>query len=134
MHRRGHQWFASPPQPVDCPLVPQYWLGASDLAAEGTWAWDDKTAWSYTNWRWGEPDGDTNQNCLGIWTAQGDAGNDGKWGDFPCHAEGPFVCTDPPGRGQEGFAGQCRFVLLDVCLRPLEACMHGPRLPIMLLV
>jgi hypothetical protein len=34
------------------------------------------------------------QNCLGVWTARGDAGADGQWGDFYCWDLGPFLCAD----------------------------------------
>jgi hypothetical protein len=32
-----------------------YWLGGSDIAAEGTWQWANGEPWGYTNWHSGEP-------------------------------------------------------------------------------
>jgi hypothetical protein len=39
------------------PKVEQYWIGASDEAAEGIWKWVTGEPWSYTRWAPGEPSG-----------------------------------------------------------------------------
>lgn len=36
-----------------------YWLGATDAAAEGTFAWVTGESWSYTHWAGGEPNNST---------------------------------------------------------------------------
>ena len=59
-----------------------HWIGGTDLATEMTWLWFDGTAFTYTNWRTGEPnDGNGNfpEDCAII---EGDQG--GTWDDRPC--------------------------------------------------
>lgn len=41
-----------------------YWLGASDAAVEGTWAWVTGEAFSYTHWWGGEPNNSGNEDYL----------------------------------------------------------------------
>ena len=41
-------------------------LGAEDSAEEGAWRWYDGSAWAWDNWRAGEPNGETEANCLQI--------------------------------------------------------------------
>ena len=65
------------------------WLGGADTATEGTWAWDDGTAWSYQNW-WSSAAqgtaGGTVQNCIQLrWS-------DLLWDDTKCSAAKWFVC------------------------------------------
>ena len=46
---------------------PNYWIGATDEAVEGTWKWVTGEAWSYTNWYSGEPNnssGNEDQACI----------------------------------------------------------------------
>ena len=33
------------------------WIGLSDLGAESKFHWVDGTTMDYTNWAWGQPDG-----------------------------------------------------------------------------
>ncbi|MGD8862676.1 MAG: C-type lectin domain-containing protein [Myxococcales bacterium] len=71
------------------------WLGGSDVASEGQWLWSDDTGfWSggsdgtgtgYTNWAEGEPDGDTDENCLVGLSA-------GGWNDAECGQMLDYVC------------------------------------------
>lgn len=70
------------------------WLGASDVAAEGTWLWSDATpvlAPSYTNWGSGllgtEPDnflGDQDYMAFAksVWPTGGGIGVAGQWNDL----------------------------------------------------
>jgi len=66
------------------------WLGGSDASTEGTWTWNDGTAFSYTNW-WtgggGQPAGGEVQNCMQMrWV-------DGLWDDVSCSGSKEFfVC------------------------------------------
>ena len=41
-----------------------HWLGAADAAAEGDWVWADGTAWTFTDWKAGQPDNANIENCL----------------------------------------------------------------------
>lgn len=65
------------------------WLGATDTATDGTWVWDDGTAWDYQNW-WssaaGGTQGGTVQNCLQVRWA------DTTWDDTKCSSEKWYVC------------------------------------------
>jgi hypothetical protein len=57
------------------------WIGATDAAVEGTFAWENGEPFTFANWRSGEPnDGDTNgEDCAII---EGDTG--GLWDDRDC--------------------------------------------------
>ena len=54
-----------------------HWLGATDAAAEGVWVWLDGTAWAFTDWRGGQPDNWSTENCL-MKNGHGIQWNDGK--------------------------------------------------------
>jgi hypothetical protein len=41
-----------------------YWLGGTDTAAEGSWAWVTGEAWVYTSWWGGEPNNANNEDYL----------------------------------------------------------------------
>ena len=41
-----------------------FWLGATDAAVEGTWAWGTGEAFSYANWAGGEPNNAGNEDYL----------------------------------------------------------------------
>jgi hypothetical protein len=63
------------------------WIGASDLATEGTFVWDDGTPLSFTNWHAGEPnnggpDATYQEDCAII--AGERVGK--QWDDRPCDA------------------------------------------------
>ena len=70
--------------------VEKTWIGGSDAAIEDTWTWTDGTAWSYTNWKSGQPNngGTDGQNCLSMNT-------DGTWDDVDCTTLRQYVCTKP---------------------------------------
>jgi hypothetical protein len=77
------------------------WIGASDIASEGDWRWDDGTAfWSgtssgnavgglYENWGIIQPDNSsgtqTNTDCAAITS-------DGTWFDRSCADANPYLC------------------------------------------
>ena len=63
------------------------WIGASDLATEGTFLWDDGSALAFTNWHAGEPnaggpDATYQEDCVIIAGARVDK----QWDDRPCDA------------------------------------------------
>jgi len=59
-----------------------YWIGASDLATEGSFVWaESHEAVDYANWRPGEPNNDDNEDCVEIgWNSDGVLG----WNDEHC--------------------------------------------------
>jgi hypothetical protein len=67
------------------------WLGFSDLASEGTWAWEDGAS-TYLNWRPGEPNNQGNEDCAVNNSGATSTGGAGRWNDIPCTGPAPFVC------------------------------------------
>jgi hypothetical protein len=65
------------------------WIGANDMATEGTWLWADGSAVTYTHWASGEPGGSDIENCVAIRAASID------WYDSNCDAEMRFACDAP---------------------------------------
>jgi hypothetical protein len=64
------------------------WIGLTDEAQEGVWAWEDGAAVVYANWSAGEPnDAGGNEDCTGT-----NFPSYGLWNDFSCSTELPFVC------------------------------------------
>ena len=55
------------------------WIGANDKDNEGTWKWEKREDWGYTNWKEGQPDGGSSEACVFI---QKD--HDGVWKDGDC--------------------------------------------------
>lgn len=73
-------------------------VGARDVAVEGTFVWGDGTALTYTNWRTGEPNngnGTFEEDCLIVEGALG-----GSWDDRPCA---------PPPTGTGAYAYVCQY-------------------------
>ncbi|KAL5021957.1 hypothetical protein ScPMuIL_001112 [Solemya velum] len=71
-----------------------YWFGMNDLASEGNFIWLDNKDEEvpFLNWASGEPNSNLgDEDCGGIWANKGPP-KDGKWNDFPCYIEIPFVC------------------------------------------
>lgn len=61
------------------------WIGANDMAVEGTFVWDDNTPLVFTNWHTGEPSnggGAYQEDCAIIAGARVDK----QWDDRPCDA------------------------------------------------
>ena len=89
------------------------WLGASDVAAEGTWVWVDGSSLGYANWNTGEPSNSGGiENCAMMLT--GDPATQGKWNDADCTGARQFVCED---------------VLLRTPTDPGDACDNCPTIP-----
>jgi len=71
------------------------WVGGTDAALPGTWAWPDTSvfyrnnapaAGKYTNWYTGEPDNLNTEKCTEFW-------QDGTWGSYVCdNPEWGYVC------------------------------------------
>jgi len=64
-----------------------YWIGATDLQAEGTFAWSNGDAWNFSMFLPGEPNGGTSENCLSVARAPMHV-----FIDLICGLERRFVC------------------------------------------
>ena len=62
------------------------WLGLSDQAVDGTFAWTDGTPLDYENWKDGEPTDTVGQDCVQLDPA------DGKWVVASCSINTTYVC------------------------------------------
>ena len=72
-------------------------LGATDAIEEESWKWADGSAFGFTRWAGGEPNGGTDENCLEMDSYVGDGG----WNDTPCGFENAilkgYVCAHDAG-------------------------------------
>jgi hypothetical protein len=66
-------------------------LGATDFIKEGQWLWETNgTNVTYARFNPGEPNGNINENCLGMLTESG------NWADVPCQSTYSYhVCEKP---------------------------------------
>ncbi|XP_036452928.1 macrophage mannose receptor 1-like [Colossoma macropomum] len=66
----------------------QTWLGGTDAAQEGVWAWTDGSAFNYNNWSYGQPDNGYwySENCLMMNFPV-------SWNDAYCDNVLPSVCA-----------------------------------------
>jgi hypothetical protein len=72
-----------------------WWIGASDLAEEGAWAWSDGSPMDYAPWAGGQPDDYAGmEECATIVDWAG-----GAWNDLDCAAPAPYLCALPPPAG-----------------------------------
>jgi hypothetical protein len=84
--------YAAARRQVDGP----WWIGLSDRATEGTFAWADGAPLAATAWARGEPDLEgCNQDCVAF-----QDGADGRWHDTHCGQPAPFICRLPGSGGQ----------------------------------
>ncbi|XP_072177280.1 uncharacterized protein [Diadema setosum] len=60
-------------------------IGFSDIDVDGTWKWYDGSTSTYTNWNGGEPNGNYQTNCGGMYSS-------GTWDDYPCSTSMVSVC------------------------------------------
>ena len=65
------------------------WIGLTDRATEGTWAWVSGKAVSFTTW-FASPTIDSDQNCAVLFNNNGNW----KWSEYPCSPQVtvPHVC------------------------------------------
>ena len=63
-----------------------FWIGATDSDTEGDWRWLDGTSVNKTFWSGSEPNGDTAENCVGVWGGK-------HWFDVTCQAKYSFICS-----------------------------------------
>jgi len=67
-----------------------FWIGASDLASSGVWAWTDGTPFGYNSWGSGEPSNNAGSDCVSSEIA------DGTWKAVNCFSVKPYICNVPP--------------------------------------
>ncbi|RYE82990.1 MAG: hypothetical protein EOO75_19905 [Myxococcales bacterium] len=67
------------------------WIGLSDKAVEGTFAWSSGEPVTYTKWRSGEPNNSSNAEDCAEYRY-----SDGNWNDNNCSVSRLFVCEFPP--------------------------------------
>ena len=67
------------------------WIGLSDKATEGTFAWSSGEPVTYTKWRSGEPNNASNAEDCAEYRY-----SDGNWNDNNCSNSRLFVCEFPP--------------------------------------
>jgi hypothetical protein len=86
-------------------LTDETWIGASDLAVEGTWRWvrDERVFWigdgdtgnavagAYDNWNETEPNGDADSDCARAFPGAGRG-----WSDLECAELRSSLCAGPP--------------------------------------
>jgi hypothetical protein len=84
------------------------WVGYTDAAAEGTWAWASGTS-AYTNWAT-EPNGGATENCASL------SDSTGKWSDGACTTSQKAICEGPGsvvaaacGSGEISNGGECYY-------------------------
>uniref|UniRef100_A0AC34FIB5 C-type lectin domain-containing protein n=1 Tax=Panagrolaimus sp. ES5 TaxID=591445 RepID=A0AC34FIB5_9BILA len=66
-----------------------FWIGATKYTWDESWIWDDGTPLNYTDWRRGEPNNSTGNDCAAAsWI-------DGYWSAQKSSALKPFVCELP---------------------------------------
>ena len=70
------------------PFDPQAWIGFTDEAEEGRWAWANGDPVTFTSWAPGEPNDAGNEDCV----VNEYNGMPGLWNDWSCTMEWPFVC------------------------------------------
>lgn len=84
-----------------------YWIGLTDIAAEGKFVWVNGAPLTYTNWAPGEPNNANNEDCVQT------VGNY-QWNDIGCTVTLAYMCeepctdtTDMDGDGQTACNGDC---------------------------
>ena len=75
------------------------YIGYNDIASEGNFIWQHGTS-SYTNWRYGEPNNDDEEDCVNMW--------EGGWNDSGCWRSRAYVCeVDPINSTETVLCSQC---------------------------
>jgi len=65
------------------------WLGADDTDGNNVYTWVDGTAWDYSNWYPGEPNGANTEKCLNIYSQ---ASGRAQWNDLGCSGTHSVIC------------------------------------------
>lgn len=80
-------WLVSRSQPR---VEGSWWLGLSDLEAEGQWVWSDGAPLGYAHWYPGEPNNGISapEHCVAF--PEHDAYS---WNDLECASLRPFICA-----------------------------------------
>ena len=67
----------------------RWWLGGQDFTTEGTFIWEDQTAFDYSAWAPGEPnDNGGYEDCIAL-----QAGENATWNDQYVGVYAPFICA-----------------------------------------
>jgi hypothetical protein len=66
---------------------PKMWIGASDIAVEGTFAWTSGEAFSYASWLPGEPNNSGPEDCVNMKPS-----DDYRWNDGECDEIASYLC------------------------------------------
>ncbi|KAJ7317610.1 hypothetical protein JRQ81_003772 [Phrynocephalus forsythii] len=69
----------------------RYWIGLTDIDAEGEWRWIDGTNYraNFKNWKPGQPsDYNRNEDCAEISAL-------GEWNDENCNTQNFYICEKP---------------------------------------
>ena len=66
-------------------------IEGDDTKQDWYWVGSREGLGSYTNWAWGQPDGDwwSNDHCVELWTT-------GEWNDYDCSDARHFACDLAP--------------------------------------
>ncbi|XP_062598674.1 perlucin-like [Saccostrea cucullata] len=73
---------------LDHKMTGNYWIGMSDIQAEGVWVWtSSQNTPTYSNWNPGQPDNSGKEDCgsLPSWCGF-------HWNDYPCNMINNFIC------------------------------------------
>ncbi len=68
-----------------------FWIGATDVAVEGSWQWIDATPWVYANWHGGEPN---NSGGVEHYLAYDLRGGVYRWNDVPLDLKAAYPNQD----------------------------------------
>uniref|UniRef100_A0AC35FYX8 C-type lectin domain-containing protein n=1 Tax=Panagrolaimus sp. PS1159 TaxID=55785 RepID=A0AC35FYX8_9BILA len=66
-----------------------FWIGATNLMKPPTWNWTDGSTFDFTDWKKGEPQNTSGNNCAVL------SMTDGYWSAQDCFMQKPFVCKVP---------------------------------------
>ena len=104
-----------------------YWIGATDVATEGTWVWQDNSQVVYTNWnRCPAPSDDTAKNCAALQKDE-----NGRWSHNDCEQTKHGVVCERGTSTSELFntvfrSGEFAYIVNEECIktrqRAKDAC------------